>query len=85
MSGSVAALEEEVSFVEITGGQTLRVTAAAAGVELIVLDGVLGVEGREMSQWDWLRLPDDGADLRAERATSTWLKTGHLRQEPSRV
>lgn len=71
---------EEVSFTQLDAGAMLH-SDALGGIELLVIDGTVAVDGEHLSRNAWLRLPDgepldalagaDGARL--------WMKTGHLR------
>ncbi len=53
---------------------------ATGGIELLVLDGTITVEGDELAKGAWLRLPE-GAHLTAQAGqdgAKVWMKTGHL-------
>jgi len=71
---------EEVAFVEMAAGATHVLRARAEGLELLMLDGALRVEGWELTRWDWLRLPSCEVTLAAHEPTALWVKTGHLGQ-----
>ncbi|UWR23317.1 cupin domain-containing protein [Sulfitobacter sp. S190] len=50
------------------------------GIEVLIIDGMLDLEGDTLGKGDWLRLPE-GQTLRAHggpEGATLWYKTGHL-------
>ncbi|MCC1492905.1 cupin domain-containing protein [Cognatishimia sp. F0-27] len=77
---------ETVTYTEADPGATLAVSAPG-GIECLVIDGSLEMDGDTLGPRGWLRLPE-GAPLFATagpEGAEIWLKTGHLRyvQAPS--
>ena len=75
---------------EIVTYHELKPTAALSsdadgGIEVLVLDGALIIEGKAHTKNTWLRFPD-GHPLTAKAGdygTKIWMKTGHLRYAQS--
>ena len=70
---------EIVTYSKLDAGAALN-SDAAGGIELLVLNGILQIEGETLGPQGWLRLPE-GAPLRAKAGTEgakVWMKTGHL-------
>lgn len=71
---------EVVSYSKLDPGATLR-SDASGGIEMLVIDGAVAVDGEVLQKHDWLRLPQ-GQKLLATAAADgarVWMKTGHLR------
>ncbi|MAU51439.1 MAG: cupin [Roseovarius sp.] len=71
---------EVVTFHSLDSGATLT-SKAPGGIEMLVIDGSVTVQGENMERNGWLRLPD-GATLSATagaEGAKLWIKTGHLR------
>ena len=71
---------ESVTYHKLDAGAALA-SEAAGGIELLVIDGAITVDGEVLGRHDWLRLPD-GQRLAARarsKGARVWMKTGHLR------
>ncbi|MET4103931.1 hypothetical protein ABIE58_003379 [Roseovarius sp. MBR-78] len=71
---------EVVTFHRLDPGATLT-SKVPGGIEMLVIDGGVVVQGENMERNGWLRLPD-GATLSATAGAAgakLWIKTGHLR------
>lgn len=70
---------ETVSYCQLDPQASLT-SNAAGGIEMLVIDGTVSVEGEQLTKNSWLRLPD-GVPLVANAGTlgaKLWVKTGHL-------
>jgi hypothetical protein len=53
------------------------------GIELFVVSGAVTFDDLELTDDSWLRLPEGShLHLRANRATTLWVKSGHLPEAP---
>ncbi|TDO16606.1 MULTISPECIES: cupin domain-containing protein [Halomonas] len=71
---------EIVTYSKLDAGATLT-SEAPGGIELLVIDGTVTVDGEVLGRHDWLRLPE-GQPLSARAGSDgakLWMKTGHLR------
>ncbi len=71
---------EVVTYHTLEAGAPL-ISEAPSGIELLVIDGAITVDGEVLGKHDWLRLPD-GQELSAlagDGGAKIWMKTGHLR------
>jgi anti-sigma factor ChrR (cupin superfamily) len=71
---------EIVTYSQLEAGATLT-SGARGGIELLVINGVVTVDGVVLGKHDWLRLPE-GQRLSARAGgdgAKLWMKTGHLR------
>jgi hypothetical protein len=69
---------EEVALVDLPSGEAARVKSRAPGIEVLVLDGALSIDGRELRRYGWFRSPATVATLRANASARAYLKRGHL-------
>lgn len=70
---------EIVTYSKLDAGATLR-SDASGGIEMLVLDGAVTVDGQRLERLGWLRLPE-GRTLLATagpHGAKLWMKTGHL-------
>lgn len=70
---------EIVTYSRLDAGATLR-SDASGGIEMLVLDGAVTVDGQLLERHGWLRLPE-GQKLQARagaHGARIWMKTGHL-------
>ena len=70
---------ETVTYSHVDAGATLA-SHVAGGIEMLVVDGTITVDGDELTKNSWLRLPE-GAALTATAGAGgakVWMKTGHL-------
>ncbi|AER56367.1 anti-ECFsigma factor, ChrR [Pseudoxanthomonas spadix BD-a59] len=70
---------ETVTYSRLDAGATLR-SDASGGIELLVLDGAVTVDGQLLEKHGWLRLPEGHKLLATAGAhgAKLWMKTGHL-------
>lgn len=70
---------ESVSMLRLKPGAAQPAHSYPAGIEVLVLDGEIVIDGVSRHPWDWLRRPD-GAELALSSVTggTVFLKTGHL-------
>jgi hypothetical protein len=73
-------MRETVTFGRLDPGAEFE-TDAPGGIELLVIDGVITVDGETLGKNGWLRLPDGAALSVAAGADGAklWMKSGHLR------
>ncbi|MFA5730884.1 MAG: cupin domain-containing protein [Acidithiobacillus sp.] len=70
---------EIVTYGKLEAGATLT-SDASGGIELLVIDGAVTVDGEVLEKHAWLRLPE-GQNLSAmagDDGAKIWMKTGHL-------
>jgi hypothetical protein len=70
---------ETVTYNHLEAGAILT-SGAAGGIEMLIIDGSVTVDGTELAKHAWLRLPE-GKSLSAiagSDGTKIWMKTGHL-------
>ena len=70
---------ETVTYSRLEAGATLK-SEVSGGIELLVINGALTVEGEILGKHTWLRLPE-GQSLSAMATgdgAKIWMKTGHL-------
>lgn len=70
---------EKVRMLRLAQGNVYSESVVEGGLELLVVTGRLAYDGDILAAESWLRLPT-GNELAvsAERATTLWVKTGHL-------
>jgi anti-sigma factor ChrR (cupin superfamily) len=74
-----ADVHEQVAVERLAPGATVPL-ALSGGTEILVLDGALTGDGRELSAGSWLRLPSTSVSrLSATSRCVYWVKRGHLR------
>ncbi|MBT8078966.1 MAG: cupin domain-containing protein [Gammaproteobacteria bacterium] len=75
---------ESVCMLQLSGGESLPLSAYAGGLELFVLDGTLRAGQSVLPAECWLRLPaGSNATVVALRDARLWAKTGHLPRAPA--
>lgn len=69
---------ERVAMHSIAAGKSFSL-GAEGGAELLLVRGALVYDGRLLGDECWIRLPPGmTAELKADSASTVWLKTGHL-------
>lgn len=70
---------ETVTYSHLEAGAILT-SDAAGGIEMLVIDGSVTVDGNELAKHAWLRLPEGTAlsAIAGADGTKIWMKTGHL-------
>jgi len=71
--------DETVSMARFAPGAVLRDQTYAGGLELLVIDGEIALDGISHHRWDWMRRPaSTKLDLASSDGGTIYLKTGHL-------
>ena len=74
-----AFADETVSMARFAPGAVLRDQIYAGGLEMLVIDGEIALDGISHHRWDWLRRPaGTKLDLASSDGGTIYLKTGHL-------
>lgn len=80
---AMAVLHEDareiVTYSHVGAGAVLS-SSASGGMEILVIDGTLEVEGETLVKNSWLRLPEGDAlaGIAGQDGAKVWMKSGHL-------
>jgi quercetin dioxygenase-like cupin family protein len=70
---------EVVSMRRLQAGGSFELVAPAGGAECLLVSGRIRLDGRELPEESWFRLPAGGeAQIEALADSTLWLKVGHL-------
>jgi len=70
---------EQVAMLKLPAGTSVTLAAPAGGLECLLVDGILSVDGKSLTAEHWLRLPPgDAVEAAAVDDCLVWRKTGHL-------
>lgn len=72
--------EERVRLLRLAPGATMKDESLPGGMEILVIDGGIDIDGARYGKWAWIRLPPGASPtLRGGDGGTIYVKTGHLR------